>query len=110
MKTIGTASFLLVSLALLVISACRDDKRSPTTPSFSTPTGTGHLRKSETLWILNLEGNYADMGRQYGALLKDELRNLFSQMDAAIGFNRPEIQGMLRAVPAPVPAVTGRFH
>ena len=79
----------LAALLMLVITGCADDAPAPgpqTTSSFSTPTGTGYLRKSDTLWILNLEGNYTDMGRQYGALLKSELSTMFRQMDAAIGF------------------------
>ena len=82
--------FIILALAVLVISSCGSDSSSPpATASFSTPTGTGYLRKSDTLWILNLEGSYADMGRQYGALLKNELGTLFTRMDAAIGYNAP---------------------
>ncbi len=35
------------------------------------------MRKANTLWIVNLQGSYRDMGRQYGALLKYELRALY---------------------------------
>lgn len=82
--------FIILALASLALSSCGCDSSSPPVKaSFSTPTGTGYLRKSDTLWILNLEGSYADMGRQYGALLKNELGTLFTHMDAAIGYNAP---------------------
>jgi hypothetical protein len=78
-----TARLFLFILLLLGISSCGSDNNST---SFATPTGTGYLRKSDTLWIVNLEGSYTDMGREYGALLKNELHDLYKKMDSAIGY------------------------
>jgi hypothetical protein len=97
MRKIKTAVLFLAAFALLALSACGGDSSGPAvSSSFSTPSGTGHLRKSDTLWILNLEGSYKDMGRQYGALLKEELQTLFTEMDAAIGFNQPGTQYLIK--------------
>jgi hypothetical protein len=84
-----------MSLALLVMSACGRGTSQTPRSSFRTPTGTGYLSRSGPLRILNLQGTYSDMGRQYGALLKHELRELFDQTDAVIGFDRPETQALL---------------
>jgi hypothetical protein len=99
MRAMRTTSMFLVAIALLVISGCSSrSSDAVVSKSFSTPTGTGHLRKSDTLWILNTAGSYTDMGRQYGALLKDELGVLYTRMDAAIGFNNPEVTGMIAEI------------
>lgn len=95
MRTIRTVSLFLVAFSLLILSACGNETSGPAVTSYSTPTGTGYLKKSDTLWILNLEGNYTDMGRQYGALLKNELQTLYSQMDASIGYDRGSTQYLL---------------
>ena len=79
-------SLFLIVLAVMMVTSCGSDTSS-TTRSFTTPTGTGYLRKSNTLWILNLEGNYADMGRQYGALLKSELATLDKELEKILGQN-----------------------
>jgi hypothetical protein len=83
MKNIRTISILLVALALLVVSAC-GGTTGQTEASFTTPTGTGSVRKANTLWIVNLQGSYYDMGRQYGALLGDELRQLYADTNAVM--------------------------
>ncbi|MDP2238764.1 MAG: hypothetical protein Q8K18_01205 [Burkholderiales bacterium] len=83
----AAVSILLAVLTLGSISGCGSGTTDPAVSYHSTATGTGYLRKSDTLWILNLEGDYTDMGRQYGALLKNEFPVLFQEMDAAIGFN-----------------------
>lgn len=80
------ASFVLVLITVLLTVSCGNDTSS-TTASFETPTGTGYLRKSNTLWILNLEGSYTDMGRQYGALLKNELATLDGELEKILGRN-----------------------
>ncbi len=90
---------MLIALAVLFCTSCGSDPNpSMIQTSFNTPTGTGMLRKSDTLWIINLEGSYTDMGRQYGALLKSELGTLFRQMDTALGYDRGIVQQLLGAV------------
>lgn len=98
MKLARTLAGVLVALVLLVMSACGQSSSPARRSSFATPTGTGYLSRSGPLRILNLQGTYGDMGRQYGALLKNELRALFDQTDAAIGFDRPETQALLQAL------------
>ncbi len=83
-----TLIIFLIVLSLLIIMGCGSDTSTSAISFYSTATGTGYLRKADTLWILNLEGNYTDMGRQYGALLKDELISMFHQMDNAIGYEK----------------------
>ncbi|MBI5592061.1 MAG: hypothetical protein HY881_16475 [Deltaproteobacteria bacterium] len=61
--------------------------------SFVTDTGTGTIRKEGALWIMNLKGNYYDMGRQYGYLAKDHLHAMFKILDNDIDFNK--VQGIL---------------
>jgi len=63
--------------------------------SFVTSTGTGTLRKVGALWVLNLKGNYYDMGRQYGYLAKDHLLAMFTILDTDIGFDGLSVQTAL---------------
>lgn len=99
MRATRTVSIFLTAAALLIFTACSNDSAAPSS-SFSTGTGTGYLRRSDTLWILNLEGSYTDMGRQYGALLKDELQTLYAQVNSAVGFGQPTTQFILSLLKA----------
>src|SRR5450759_4359710 len=98
MKSGIAASALMLVATLLITSCGSDSSSSSATASFTTPTGTGYLRKSDTLWIVNLEGSYTDMGRQYGALLRSELGVLFTRMDAAIGSSNQSVTTMITQV------------
>ncbi len=79
------------------------DMISTTTPltivvspnSFATDTGIGALRKVDALWILNLQGSYYDMGRQYGYLAKDHLLAMFKILDNDIGFDTLSVQSAM---------------
>jgi len=66
-----------------------------TPKSFVTDTGVGTLRKDGPLWILNLQGNYYDMGRQYGNLAKDHLLAFYRILDRDIAFNSQQVQAVL---------------
>ncbi len=86
---------LLLATLLLLMSCGSDSSAPPASATFSTPTGTGYLRKSDSLWIINLEGSYTDMGRQYGALLKNELADLFIRIDRLV---TPAERGLVNLV------------
>lgn len=85
---------LVLLLTVQLLTSCGSDGSATT--SFTTPTGTGYLRKSGTLWIVNLEGSYTDMGRQYGALLKKELVNLFLKVDQQVTFPEREMVALVK--------------
>jgi len=65
------------------------------TNSAETDTGTGTLRKEGALWILNLQGDYFDMGRQYGYLVKNQLLAAYAVLDRDIKFDNPSVQAIL---------------
>ncbi|HWI13057.1 MAG TPA: hypothetical protein VNT02_02340, partial [Burkholderiales bacterium] len=75
---------IAIVIALAILPACGGADSVPPAASFSTATGTGNLTKSNSLWVVNLEGDYTDMGRQYGALLKSQLQALHRDIDAAV--------------------------
>ena len=63
--------------------------------AFATDTGIGTLRKESALWVMNLQGSYYDMGRQYGYLAKDHLLAMFKILDDDIGFDSLSVQAAL---------------
>jgi|GEM_PF-6709672 len=67
----------------------------PPTNSYEADTGTGTLRKAGALWIMNLQGDYYDMGQQYGYLVKDQLLAKYAILDKDIGFTNQSVQATM---------------
>ena len=72
----------------------------PPTASYETDSGTGTLRKEGALWILNLQGDFYEMGQQYGYLAKDQILAMYSILNKDIGFNTTPVQTALSQMTA----------
>ena len=73
MKLARTLAGVLVALVLLgYVSLWAKQLPCPAVFFCHTHRNAANLSRSGPLRILNLQGTYGDMGRQYGALLKNE--------------------------------------
>ena len=65
---------IVIFVCLLFFSGCGDDE----TTLFAEDPNEAVIYKSGDITVLELHGDYREMGRQYGALMKDELQEFYT--------------------------------
>ncbi len=93
----------LLGCLLILAQACGDDSDHggagpEPAASFPTDSGTGYLYDAGPMKIVELNGTYYDMGRQYGHLLRDPIQGLFQRLDAKLNLADGFLPSVFRAI------------
>jgi hypothetical protein len=99
--------FFLIIFVSVSVQARDADTKSPSL-KFMEESGGGKLYRAGYVSVLELTGNYRQMGRQYGMLLKNELGDLYNVAVEAFfikkqGIAREKLDTIARAVFDPYP-------